>query len=135
MKCIKSVFVLLIGVLLISCSSKNDRKINSEKGPEVSENVAEVQLKKIEVVIEGMTCEIGCAKLIESKTYKLNGMTASKVSFEHGMGQFTFDENKISAADIEKHINGIAGGELYRVSAIEEVESFNEFESNTELTD
>lgn len=92
----------------------------------------EVKPINIEVEISGMTCEIGCAKLIESKTYRLEGMTYSKVSFEHKLGQFSFDSNKISISDIEKHINGIAGGELYKVSKTTVVEQFSDIEPKQE---
>lgn len=74
------------------------------------------EIKKIEVSIEGMTCEIGCAKLIESKVSKLEGVTISDVSFEKKIGVFTFDVSKISSEEIIKNINGIAGGELYKVT-------------------
>ena len=74
------------------------------------------EIKKIEVAIQGMTCEIGCAKLIESKISKLEGVTISEVSFEEKIGVFTFDASKISSEEIIKNINGIAGGELYKVT-------------------
>ncbi len=86
----------------------------------------EVKPINIEVAITGMTCEIGCAKLIESKTYRLEGVTYSKVSFEYKTGQFSFDSNKISISDVEKHINGIAGGELYKVTKTTVVEQFSD---------
>lgn len=131
MRYVRPVFLFMCCVLICSCSTKNNSN-SPEKNPEVSQEIAVANIKKIEVTIEGMTCEIGCAKLIESKTYKLDGMTSSKVSFEHGVGQFTFDENKISTVEIEKHINGIAGGELYKVTSIKNVDEFTELTSNEE---
>ena len=77
---------------------------------------SEKSIQNIEVAIEGMTCEIGCAKLIASKISKLEGVTVSKVNFEEKIGIFTFDAAKISSEEIIKNINGIAGGELYKVT-------------------
>ena len=124
MRYLKTFFFVFSLLFLVSCSEKksNQNEVNS------SEEVAVANVKNVEVTITGMTCEIGCAKLIESKTYKLDGMISSKVSFEHGKGQFSFDNNKISTAEIEKHINGIAGGELYTVTSITEVDEFSELE-------
>ena len=81
-------------------------------------------IQNIEVSIEGMTCEIGCAKLIESKIHKLEGVSYSKVNFEHKIGRFSFDSNQISKEELAKNINGIAGGELYKVTQTTLVKEF-----------
>ena len=109
MKTLKSLFTLTVILLIIGC--------NNNPKPEKSV-VLEEKIQTIEVSIEGMTCEIGCAKLIESKVHKLEGVTFSKVSFEEKTGYFSFDSNKISEEEIVKNINGIAGGDLYKVSKI-----------------
>lgn len=83
----------------------------------------EVKNQSVEVKIEGMTCEIGCAKLIESKVKKIEGVKLSKVSFENKIGLFSFDSNITSINHIEKTINGIAGGELYKVTDVKSVEN------------
>lgn len=102
---------LLIVTLLFTFSCKKEEKTQIEK------------LQSIEVQIKGMTCEIGCAKLIQSKVYKLEGVKESKVNFKEEKGTFTFDENKISANAIAEKINGIAGGDLYKVTDIKKVEN------------
>jgi copper chaperone CopZ len=103
MKKIHLALILCISLVLFSC--KKEEKI-----------------QYAEIKIEGMTCEIGCAKLIESKVRKIEGIKSSEVSFEQKRGQFTFDSNKTSLDDIEKMINGIAGGKLYKVIEIKSVE-------------
>lgn len=69
-----------------------------------------------------MTCEIGCAKLIQSKLYKVDGISYSKVSFANKNGQVTYDANKLSPEDIIKKVNGIAGGDLYSVVNSQELQ-------------
>lgn len=114
MKTIKFLSILIVLFTIFSCnngakaSAKNAAKITSAKE----------DLQSIEVNIEGMTCEIGCAKLIQSKVYKLDGVKESKVNFEEKKGIFTFDKNKISSEEITKKINGIAGGDLYKVTDV-----------------
>ena len=124
MKLLKFVILLVSIVGAVSCSNKT----TNDKSVESTTKIAKIE--NVEVTIEGMTCEIGCAKLIESKTHKLEGMTFANVSFEHEIGQFTFDTNKISIEEIEKHINGIAGGELYKVTSTTKVDEFTVLEES-----
>lgn len=112
--------LLSIVFILTITSCKNDAKPTTKNTQHTVS--AEKDIQNIEVNIEGMTCEIGCAKLIESKISKLEGVTASKVNFEEKVGTFTFDASKTSSKEIVKNINGIAGGELYKVT---DIKSFN----------
>jgi len=60
------IYLLLLSVFLIACDTSSTKK-------EVEENNKEklaADYKSIEVEIEGMTCEIGCAKSIESNFQK-----------------------------------------------------------------
>lgn len=117
MKSIKIICLgLLVSFLAISCkeTSKSDKA--TEAKIVQSEN-----LKKIEVGIEGMTCQIGCAKTIESKLSKMEGISSVAVSFDNKLGQIVYDADKISEEDITKKITSIAGGETYSVSSVKEV--------------
>jgi|TARA_B110000977_G_C10792173_1_gene382865 Cu+-exporting ATPase len=116
MRTLKYTFLLLSLTLFFACQEKITK---NEKTETVTENI-----QNIEVNIEGMTCEIGCAKLIESKVHKLEGVTYSNVNFEHKIGHFSFDSNKISKEELAKNLNGIAGGELYKATQITLVNDF-----------
>jgi Cu+-exporting ATPase len=106
---------LIVSFLFISCNEVK-KESNIEKTP-----IQEASYKNVEVEIEGMTCEIGCARTIQSKLSKVDGITYSKVNFETKKGQFTYDENKISVDSIVAKINGIAGGDLYTVVKTTEI--------------
>lgn len=111
MKIIKYILTLTIITTLSSCKNGSAPKVaNVQKG-----------IQNIEVSIEGMTCEIGCAKLIESKVHKLAGVTSSEVDFENKVGKISYDSSKISKEEIVKTITGIAGGELYKVTDIKTI--------------
>ncbi len=84
-------------------------------------------LKNVEVQIRGMTCEIGCARLIQSKLYKTEGIKFAKVSFKDSLGNITYDANMISNTEIKNIIQNVAGGDLYKVVDMNEVENFKEF--------
>lgn len=124
----KAMYILSIAFVIFSCNDAK-KEVPSEKSGIEKQEVA-ANYKTIEVEIEGMTCEIGCAKTIESKLSKTKGVTYSKVNFEEKVGQFTFDENKISQDDIAKKIAGIGGGALYKATKITEIEEIKVFDEN-----
>jgi Cu+-exporting ATPase len=49
--------------------------------------------------VEGMHCT-SCAKLIESRISKMNGIKSVKVSYADEIMEIEFDENKIQLKDI-----------------------------------
>jgi len=113
----KAIFLLLAisATLIISCS------INDEKGKTKDLKSDVLQMAKMETVslaISGMTCEIGCAKSIQSKLSKKEGVAAAVVVFTDSIATITFDSNKTSAENLSSFITGIAGGNLYTASEI-----------------
>ena len=116
-------FIIFLSVFIISCNSGNAKK----EADQVTEEKKELpkDLTNLEVEITGMTCEIGCAKLIQSKLYKTEGVSFAEVSFEKGNGKITYDANKISNDELKMIIEKIAGGDLYRVGKMDEVVEFS----------
>ena len=113
----KAIFLLLAisALLIISCS------VNDEKGKTKDIKSDVLQIAKMETVslaISGMTCEIGCAKAIQSKLSKKEGVAAAVVVFTDSIATITFDSNKTSAENLSSFITGIAGGNLYTASEI-----------------
>lgn len=115
---ISSITFLLL--FFVSCNTKGETKELSKEEGEI-ELMAE-DLRQIKVDIKGMTCEIGCARLIQSKLYKADGVTFAKVSFEDSSGVVSFDEKRISEDEIKTIIERTAGGEIYTVVAIEPID-------------
>ena len=116
-------FVLFLAVFTISCNVGNKKKVDPQE-IEVNKEASK-ELTNLEVEITGMTCEIGCAKLIQSKLYKTEGVSFAEVSFEKENGKITYDANKISDEELKKIIESIAGGDLYKVGQMEEVANFS----------
>ena len=113
----KAIFLLLAisALLIISCS------INNEKGKTKDLKSDVLQMAKMETVslaISGMTCQIGCAKAIQSKLSKKEGVADVIVVFTDSIASITFDSNKTSTEDLSSFITGIAGGNLYTASEI-----------------
>ncbi len=107
-----------------SCDSKKSEEQGQVETTE-QKLVAE-DLHQVKVDIKGMTCEIGCARLIQSKLYKADGVSFAKVSFEDSSGVVSFDQNRISQDEIKQIIERTAGGEIYSVASIEEIELTSE---------
>ena len=113
----KAIFLLLAisATLIISCS------INDEKGKtkDLKSDVPRMaKMETVSLAISGMTCEIGCAKTIQSKLSKKEGVADAVVVFTDSIATITFNNNKTSTEDLSSFINGIAGGELYKASKI-----------------
>ena len=113
----KAIFLLLAisALLIISCS------VNDEKGKTKDLKSDVLQMAKMETIslaISGMTCEIGCAKTIQSKLSKKEGVADAIVVFTDSIATITFDSNKTSTEDLSSFITGIAGGNLYTASEI-----------------
>ena len=117
----KKIVPLLI-VILISSACHESKKKDLIENPTTTKQVIASNFKSIEVDIEGMTCEIGCARLIQSKVSKVEGVTYANVDFESKKGIFTFDANKLSEKDIAINISKIAGGDLYFVTKTKELD-------------
>lgn len=116
---------MLFVLFFVSCEKKESTgKVDTES----SEKVVAENLHHVKVEIKGMTCEIGCARLIQSKLYKADGVSFAKVSFEDSTGIISYDQNRINTEEIKKVIENTAGGDIYSVVAIEEIEGVDELE-------
>lgn len=81
-----------------------------------SEKPKEVKKENVALAISGMTCEIGCAKTIQSKLSKKEGVFQAKVIFTDSIANIEYDANMISKKELIAFVDGIAGGDLYKAS-------------------
>jgi copper chaperone CopZ len=119
MKIQNILFAALLAIFSIT-SCKTEVKKTPEVKTETTPNP-----QKIAFNISGMTCEIGCARIIQSKLSKKAGITSAKVVFKDSIGMVEFDANTISKEDITSFVNGIAGGDLYKVNNAKSVTTFD----------
>jgi mercuric ion binding protein len=63
--------------------------------------------------IKGMTCEMGCAKTIEKKLAKMDGMKSAVVDFKNEMASVEFDVAKLNHSSITKAVNQVS--DIYSV--------------------
>ena len=117
---IKIFSISLLVLFFISCESRKETKLDLKEASET--NVVAQNLRQVKVDIKGMTCEIGCARLIQSKLYKADGVTFAKISFEDSSGVVKFDQNRISEEGIKKIIEKTAGGDIYTVTGMHKID-------------
>ena len=96
-----TLILAFIGLLFTSCK---------ESAPQIEKR------ENVSLAISGMTCEIGCAKTIESKLSKKEGVINAKVAFKDSLATIEYDANKTSKEDLIAFVDGIAGGDLYKAS-------------------
>lgn len=117
MKNLKNIgFTLLMMLSLASCKQENKEVTVEETKKEV---VSEADLAKMQTAsftIEGMTCAMGCAKTIENKLAEQEGVGQAVVDFDTKIATVKFDAEKQSLESLTKTIEGVAGGDSYKVT-------------------
>ena len=115
----QSLVLASLSLLLVSCKNENSSSTEEIQAVEQdTTNTIVANPKTASFEIEGMTCEIGCANLIEGKLNKLDGITEAKVDFENKTATVTYDADKLNQEKITKTVEAIAGGDLYKVAKV-----------------
>ncbi|MGL4585419.1 MAG: heavy-metal-associated domain-containing protein [Flavobacterium sp.] len=116
MNILRSFAVVMLGTVLFA-SCKNETTANAEvKEATAQTSVNEVAgtVEKATFQIEGMTCAIGCAKLIEGKLAGLDGVKDAHVDFDTKTAVVEFDDAKQDVTSLVKTVEKIANG-IYQV--------------------
>ena len=137
MKTFKNISVVLMMMIigLVSCKNENQPEVKTV-AVEVTNNDVSKTLDpnatyaKVEFGIEGMTCAIGCAKSIERKMAKMEGVKSAKVDFDKGMAKVEYDAAKVTPKSLEETVTGVA--DIYKVKDMKVVEQFREDKTHSD---
>ncbi len=136
MKTLKLVVgIALFSVIIWSCKNETKPEIKTVEIAEtkaVNEIDANATLAKAEFTIEGMTCAIGCAKTIEKKLSKMEGVKTASVDFDKKLALVEYDEAKVTPESLEETV--INTSDKYTVSDMKTVESFSSNFAKKECT-
>lgn len=116
MNILRSFAVVMLGTVLFA-SCKNETTTNAEgkeATAQASTNEVAGTVEKATFQIEGMTCAIGCAKLIEGKLAGLDGVKHAQVDFDTKTAVVEFDDAKQDVPSLVKTVEKIANG-IYHV--------------------
>lgn len=118
--------ILLICVAVWSCKNETEPEIKIIKTSESLINTKmdnDKILAKAEFNIEGMTCAIGCAKTIEKKLAKMDGVKYAKVDFEKKIAQVEYDESIVNTVSLENTVT--KASDSYSVNDMKTVDFFS----------
>jgi len=129
MKTIRNLlFVSVLALVAISCKNETKPEIKTVETV-AKEEITQVELDpnatyaKAEFTIEGMTCAVGCAKTIEKKLAKMEGVKSAKVDYDKKLAMVEYDDSKVTTTTLEETVQKV--GDSYTVKEMKTVESFS----------
>jgi Cu+-exporting ATPase len=128
MKTLKSIcFLTLLAVIVISCKNNETPEVKTVEVEMSKTEVAKTldpnaTYAKVEFGIEGMTCKMGCAKTIEKKMAKMDGVKSATVDFDKRLAMVEYDEAKVTPKSLEEAVAKV--GDVYKVKDMKLVDSF-----------
>ncbi len=117
MKTIKNVLLVTVaGLFFIACKDTNSKEAATTESTEVKKEILAENLQTASFTVEGMHCEFGCAKSIEKKLAKLNGVKSALVDFETKQASIEYDATQETPQTLAKIVEEMADGDTYKVS-------------------
>ncbi len=129
MKALKNILVItIITIVMVSCKNESQpevKTIETEATIAKAEKVLnpDATFVKSEFTIDGMTCEIGCARTIEKKIANMDGVKSATVDFDRRLAMVEYDEAMINHTSLEATVTKTA--DIYKVSDMKTVETFS----------
>ena len=110
--------LVLASSLFISCKDMSSKPTENKEANVEKKITAAVKPETASFKIDGMTCAIGCAKTIEEKLSKMNGVQKATVDFDKKQATVDFDSSILTPQKITAIVESCADGETYKVSEI-----------------
>jgi Cu+-exporting ATPase len=124
----KILLTAVVFVFTITCKNNGNPEIKTvdTESADLTANTIDptITYAKAEFGIEGMTCEIGCARTIEKKIAKMDGVKFAKVDFNKKMAMVEYDPAKLTPTNLEETVTKV--GDVYKVKDMKMVEEFSE---------
>jgi len=118
MSFIKSLLTFgIASTLIFSCKDSASKHVEGkeENNPKKEVTIAS-KPETASFKIEGMTCAMGCAKTIETKLSKLDGVQKATVDFDNKQATVDFDAAVLTPEKLTKTVESTGDGETYKVS-------------------
>ena len=112
----KTIFSLVLATLLLtSCKDKTTVASNDVESTTNKKELVAVQPQTASFKIEGMVCAVGCAKTIENKLAKMEGIQKATIDFNSKQATVNYDLDKLTEQDIVKAVEATGDGKTYKV--------------------
>ena len=128
MKTFKSICIVAIMALVFtSCKNNAEPEVKTVDVEVTKKDVTQTldpnaTYAKVEFSIDGMTCAMGCAKTIEKKMAKMDGVKSAKVDFDKRLAMVEYDEAKVTPTSLEETVTKVA--DIYKVKDMHKVDDF-----------
>jgi len=128
MKTLKTLSIIAIMALVFtSCKNETQPEVKTVDVETTKKDVAttldpNATYAKVEFGIDGMTCAMGCAKTIEKKMAKMEGVKSAKVDFDKNLAMVEYDESKVTPKSLEETVTKVA--DIYKVKDMHIVNDF-----------
>jgi Cu+-exporting ATPase len=122
-----TLILILTFITIWSCKNETEPQLKTVETIESLANTpmdSDKVLAKAEFNIEGMTCAIGCAKTIEKKLAKMDGVKSAKVDFEKKLAQVEYDESIVNTSSLENTVTKASNS--YSVNDMKTVDFFKQ---------
>ena len=115
----KSLFILAFAAAAFTgCKDTASAPADAPKETATADANAPAKMETASFTIDGMTCAMGCAKTIENKLSHLDGVKKAEVDFDAKKATVEFDANKQTPESLAKAVEGVGGGDMYKVSNV-----------------
>ncbi|MBT8243666.1 MAG: heavy-metal-associated domain-containing protein [Winogradskyella sp.] len=129
MKIFKNIITIsVLALVVLACKNNAEPEVKTVE-VEVSKNDTKQALDpnatyaKVEFSIDGMTCAMGCAKTIEKKMAKMEGVKMAKVDFEKELAMVEYDQAKVSPSSLKEAVAKVS--KIYEVKEMKTVDQFS----------
>lgn len=108
----------MASMLAVGCKDTANKPavVNEEKTTTKTEVAVAAKPETASFKIDGMTCAIGCAKTIEQKLSKMDGVQKATVDFDKKQATVEFDGAVLDGEKLTKAVESTGDGETYKVS-------------------
>ena len=118
--------IAMTAIFFVACKNETQpeiKTVETETGAEMAQLDPNAHYAKAEFSIDGMTCSMGCAKTIEKKIAKMEGVKSAKVDFDKQLAMVEYDDAKVTPKSLEEAVK--KSGDMYSVKDMKTVESFS----------
>jgi Cu+-exporting ATPase len=128
MKIFKTIsIVAIVALVFTSCKNESEPEVKTVDVEVAKKDVAKTldpnaTYAKVEFGIDGMTCAMGCAKTIEKKMAKMEGVKSAKVDFDARLAMVEYDEAKVTPKSLEEAVGKVS--DTYKVKDMHTVDDF-----------
>ena len=110
----------LASTLFLSCKDTASKPVSGTDETNTKKEVAvAAKPETASFKIEGMTCAMGCAKTIETKLSKMDGVQKATVDFDKKEATVDFDASVLTPEKLTKAVETTGDGETYKVSGMQ----------------